>query len=114
MEHITKTFKALTLLYQRKPGDHAEERLLLGMWMSTLSDLTPAELADATREYCKRGKFFPRPADILEVAERLRLHEPPSRQDALPQYTTADLADNEARAKANLRRIKELLRDTCR
>jgi hypothetical protein len=113
MKHIEKIFNGLTLLFGRKVGEAEEERLLRAMYVSILSDLSPAELVDAAREYCRRGRFFPKPAELIEAAERVRGQEPPDRTPALPQFTSADLEENQERARANIARIKELLNRSC-
>lgn len=104
-ESDKKSFAEIINTAFRVLGCEVPERESLRAWWGLMKQFSIAQVGDAFTEYVRRGKFQPKPSDIIEIIERLSPDGRPTADEAwslVPrdEATTAVLSDEIAEAMA--------------
>lgn len=82
VETDKKRFAAILRASMLTLGAAAPEVEVLRVWWSALNHFRLADVEAAFGEYVSRGKFAPRPADIIEIIDRMRPDGRPTADEA--------------------------------
>lgn len=61
----------------RSPLEEVEMLVLLETWENICKDMSDSDFVQAVQEHCKRSKYFPAPASILELHDELHPNSMP-------------------------------------